>query len=62
MYDLPILIGILAAVGEIRQPAKDSAFLGELSLTGELRPVAGALPMAIAAGREGFRTPDKGRA
>ena len=56
MYDLPILIGILAAVGEIRQPAKDSAFLGELSLTGELRPVAGALPMAIAAGREGFRT------
>ena len=56
MYDLPILIGILAAVGEIRQPAKDSAFLGELSLTGELRPVAGALPMAIAAGREGIRT------
>ena len=56
MYDLPILIGILAAVGEIRQPAKDSAFLGELSLTGELRPVAGALPMAIAAGRERFRT------
>ncbi len=56
MYDLPILIGILAAVGEIRQPEKDSAFLGELSLTGELRPVTGALPMAIAAGREGIRT------
>ncbi|MBP5743313.1 MAG: YifB family Mg chelatase-like AAA ATPase [Oscillospiraceae bacterium] len=56
MYDLPILIGILAAVGEIRQPEKDSAFLGELSLTGELRPVTGALPMAIAAGREGIHT------
>ena len=55
MYDLPILIGILAAAGEIGQPGKDSAFLGELSLTGELRSVTGALPMAIAAGREGIR-------
>ena len=56
MYDLPMLIGILAAAGEIRQLEDDTAFLGELSLTGELRPVAGALPMAIAAGREGIRT------
>ncbi len=56
MYDLPMLIGILAAAGEIQQPKEDCAFLGELSLTGELRPVAGALPMAITAGREGIRT------
>ena len=40
---------------EIRKPAADCAFLGELSLTGELRPVTGALPMAIAAAREGIR-------
>ena len=52
VYDLPILIGILAAQGEIRKPGGDAAFLGELSLTGELRPVTGALPMAIAAMRE----------
>ena len=56
MYDLPILVGILAAVEEIRLPDPDCAFLGELSLTGELRPVSGALPMAIAARREGIRT------
>ena len=55
VYDLPMLVGILAATGEIRKPAADCAFLGELSLTGELRPVTGALPMAIAAAREGIR-------
>ena len=53
VYDLPILVGILAASGEIKQPGEDCAFLGELSLSGELRPVPGALPMAIAARREG---------
>ena len=56
VYDLPLLIGILSAAGEIKNPPKDSAFFGELSLTGELRPVPGALPMAIAAERAGIRT------
>ena len=55
VYDLPMLVGILAAMGEIKKPSADCAFLGELSLTGELRPVTGALPMAIAAAREGIR-------
>lgn len=55
VYDLPMLIGILAALGELRQPDKDSAFFGELSLTGELRPVQGALPMAIEAQRCGIK-------
>ena len=55
VYDLPILIGILAASGAIRRPDTDTAFFGELSLTGELRPVQGALPMSIAAEREGLR-------
>ena len=54
LYDLPVLLGILAARGEIRQPGKNAAFIGELSLTGELRPVRGALPMAIAAARNGI--------
>ena len=55
VYDLPILVGILAAAGDIRQPDADTAFIGELSLTGELRPIQGALPMALAAEREGIR-------
>ena len=56
LYDLPMLIGILAASGEIEAPKADCAFLGELSLTGELRPISGALPMAIAAQREGVKS------
>ncbi len=55
VYDLPILVGILAASGEIDRPGADCAFIGELSLSGELRPVQGALPMALAAEREGIR-------
>lgn len=55
VYDLPIMLGILAAMGAIRQPAPDCAFFGELSLNGTLRPVNGALPMAVAAAREGIR-------
>ena len=55
VYDLPVLLGILSAAGTIKPPSPDSGFFGELSLTGELRPVAGALPMAIAARRAGVR-------
>ena len=55
LYDLPVLIGILVSSGELKAPPETAAFLGELSLTGELRPVPGALPMAIAAAREGIR-------
>ena len=55
-YDLPILIGIMSACGAVRRPASNSAFIGEVSLDGQIRPVAGVLPMAIAAKREGFET------
>ena len=55
VYDLPIMLGILAATGIIKQPKPYTAFFGELSLNGELRPVNGALPMAVAAAREGIR-------
>ncbi len=54
-YDLPVLLGILAAAGQIKQPPGDCAFIGELSLAGGLRPVRGALPMALAARRAGVR-------
>lgn len=54
-YDLPVLLGILAAAGEIKEPPEDCAFIGELSLAGALRPVRGTLPMALAAARAGIR-------
>ena len=55
-YDLPILLSILAAAGEINAPPQDAVFLGELSLAGELRPVCGALSMALSARDAGFHT------
>src|SRR3982751_2760986 len=49
-FDLPIAIGILAASGQLASQAlAGQEFAGELSLTGELRPVRGALAMALAA-------------
>lgn len=55
MYDLPILLGILSASDLLRLPKKPCAFLGELSLEGNLRPVAGMLPMALAAKQLGVQ-------
>ena len=55
VYDLPILLGLLAAQGDIDPPPETSAFLGELSLTGALRPITGMLPMAMAARRAGIK-------
>ena len=56
VYDLPILLGILIASGQLKAPPPDAAFLGELSLSGEVRPVRGALPMALAAEKAGVRS------
>ena len=55
VYDLPILLGILAAQGDVDPPGAEAAFLGELSLTGALRPITGILPMAMAAARSGVK-------
>ena len=54
VYDLPMLVGILAAGGQLPPPPAGAAFVGELSLAGALRPVAGMLPMALAARRAGI--------
>ncbi len=54
LYDLPVLLGILAATDVCRIPKEQAAFLGELSLEGKLRPVNGVLPMAIAAQKNGY--------
>ena len=53
-YDLPILLSILSASGAVQRPHSDSAFLGEVSLDGQIRPVSGVLPMAIEARRTGI--------
>ena len=55
IYDLPILLGILAATGDIKPIPEDCAFFGELSLSGEVRGVPGALPMALCAQRSGIK-------
>jgi len=55
VYDLPIALGILTASEEIRSLPADAAFIGELSLSGALRPIAGVLPMALHAARCGIR-------
>ena len=55
IYDLPILLSLLKPEELRRADFSDAVFVGELSLAGELRPVSGALPMALAAAQNGFR-------
>lgn len=60
-YDLTLAMGILAASGQLNAGGKDALdperfmVMGELSLDGRLRPVKGALPLALEAKRQGFR-------
>ncbi|MEP6574173.1 MAG: YifB family Mg chelatase-like AAA ATPase [Gemmatimonadota bacterium] len=55
-FDLPMAIGLLAASGQIPdQTVRDHLILGELGLEGDLRPVRGALSMALAARTAGIR-------
>ncbi len=54
-FDLPMAIGILGTMGDIlRKDLKDFLFLGELSLDGGLRPIKGALSIAVAAQQKGI--------
>ena len=54
--DLAIAINVLVLSGQLRQDdVKDSAFIGELSLSGELRPVRGVINLAEAAKRSGIK-------
>lgn len=58
-YDLPIALGILAALECIEMPEQafeNTAFLGELALGGTLRHVSGVLPAAIACRKLGIKT------
>lgn len=56
-FDLPIALGILGASEQIENSEAMSHYviMGELSLDGEIRPIKGALPIAIQARKEGFK-------
>ena len=55
-FDLPIAIALLAASGVLKAAVlAGMMFLGELGLDGQLRPVRGVLPAAVAAAAAGFR-------
>ncbi len=56
-FDLPMAIGLLGATEQIENTDlfKDFIIMGELSLDGEVRPIKGALPIAIQARKEGYR-------
>ena len=55
LYDLPIFLGILKAAGTLDADLADSAFFGELSLSGEVRRINGALPLVLGAKQQGLR-------
>lgn len=56
VYDLPVLLAILCASRQLENVPADAAFLGELSLDGQVRSVTGVLPMALAAREAGLHT------
>lgn len=55
-FDLAIAVGVKAAEGLVpAESLADTVFIGELTLSGGLRPVSGVLPMAMSAARHGIR-------
>ena len=56
VYDLPILMAILLATGQVEFPQQQYAFVGEISLSGECLPIGGVLPMAMLAKEMGCTT------
>ena len=56
LYDLPILIAMLKATDQLSADISRCAFIGELSLSGEVRSLNGVLPMVIKAKEAGFES------
>ncbi len=57
MFDLPVAVGIMAALGKLPQEAVcGTLFLGELGLSGELKPVKGVLPIVREAAAQGIKS------
>ena len=55
VFDLPILMGLLQASGQLLADLSHTAFIGELSLSGDIRPVYGVLPIVIALKEAGVK-------
>lgn len=56
MFDLPVAVGIMAALSKLAQESvKDTLLIGELGLSGELKPVKGVLPIVREAAQKGIR-------
>ena len=56
LYDLPVFISILKATNQLKGSIDDYAFIGELSLDGEIRGINGVLPMVMMAGELGIKS------
>lgn len=56
LYDLPLFVSLLCASRQLQCNTDAAVFLGELSLSGEVRPIRGALVMACAARDAGFQS------
>lgn len=55
-FDLAVAVSVLSAAGDVpRSALVATAFIGELTLDGNLRPVTGVLPMVLAAAERGIR-------
>lgn len=60
IYDLPIALGLLHSAGKIKELSSDYLVVGELALSGDLRPIYGALAIAMLArdmGKKGIMLP-----
>lgn len=55
VYDLPVFVALLLATNQLKAEVTDCAFIGELSLNGEVRKITGALPMVIKARELGIK-------
>lgn len=54
VYDLPVFVALMKASGQMHGSTDGCAFLGELSLDGEIRPCTGVLPMVLCAREKGL--------
>lgn len=55
-FDLPIAVGLLSMSGQLHTKKLDqTVMMGELSLDGQIRPIKGALPVAVEAKRKGYK-------
>lgn len=53
-YDLPIAVGILLSSNQLKFMPEDMILIGELSLSGDIRPVHGIMPMLLSAREKGY--------